>query len=273
MKTCFRCLALFALLAVLAGCVTVPITGRQQLAFIPESQLTAMAIDQYGKVLSESKLSTNPDQIAMVTRVGKRLATATENYLRAQGYPNPGFTWEFNVIDDPETVNAWAMPGGKVAVYTGILPICQDDAGLAVVMGHEIAHAIARHGNERMSEGLLVALGGVALQQALKDKPAQTRDLFLQSYGAVGSVGVMLPHGRQQESEADHIGLILMASAGYDPRASVPFWQRMAGKGGPRPPEFLSTHPDPENRVNALRAWIPEAMPIYQQYAGAPVAG
>jgi len=223
-----------------------------------------MSADSYQKVLAESALSDNPQQVETVRRVGVRLAEATEKYLTAHGYSTAEYHWEFNVIKDDETVNAWCMPGGKVAVYTGILPITQDDNGLAVVMGHEIAHAVANHGNERMSEQLLLQMGGVALSVALNEQPERTRDLFLLSYGAGTQVGLALPHSRSQESESDRIGLTIMAMAGYDPRAAIPFWQRMNAAGGGRPPEFLSTHPAPQSRIDNIRTYLPEAMAHYR---------
>ena len=174
------------------------------------------------------------------------------------------YKWELNLIEDDKVVNAWCMPGGKVAVYTGILPVAKDETGLAVVMGHEIAHAVAKHGNERMSEGLLVQLGGVGLSVALGEQPGATHDLFMQAYGITTNMGLMLPHSSLQESEADHIGLIQMAKAGYDPREAIPFWERMNAQGGSRPPEFLSTHPAPESRIHDIQALIPEAMRYYQ---------
>jgi len=174
------------------------------------------------------------------------------------------YHWEFNVIDDDKTKNAWAMPGGKVAFYTGILPICQDDNGVAVVMGHEVAHVVANHGNERMSQNLLVQFGGTALAVALAQRPAETTNLFMSAFGIGSSVGYLLPHSREQESEADHIGMILMARAGYDPRSAIPFWQRMNQAGGGRPPEFLSTHPAPETRIQELQRYLPEAMKYYR---------
>jgi predicted Zn-dependent protease len=252
------------LLCLFMGCATVPLTGRRQLALIPNSQLVSMSMDSYQQVLRESTLSNDPAQVATVRGVGVRLADAAEKYLQAHGYSTAEYQWEFNVIKDDDTVNAWCMPGGKVAVYTGILPIARDDNGLAVVMGHEIAHAIANHGNERMSEQLLVQLGGAALSVALEEQPQRTRDLFMLSYGAGSQLGMVLPHSRGHEAEADRIGLTLMAMAGYDPRAAIPFWQRMNSTGGARPPEFLSTHPAPQSRIDNIRSCLPEAMAHYR---------
>jgi predicted Zn-dependent protease len=254
------------LLIVLFACATVPVTGRRSLNILPDSQLLSMSLDEYNKVLQKSKLSRDPAKIQMVKQVGERIAKATEKFFREKGMESEinNYKWEFNLIEDDKTVNAWCMPGGKVAVYTGILPVTEDDTGLAVVMGHEIAHAIAKHGNERMSQGLLAQLGAVGLATALSTSPGPTSQIFMAAYGLGANVGLLLPYSRLQESEADHIGLILMAKAGYDPRQSIPFWQRMNKKGGDRPPEFLSTHPAPETRIKDLQAEIPEAMKYYE---------
>ena len=250
---------------VLLGCSTVPITGRRQLLLNSDADLAAMSSDQYGKTLQESTLSQDVQQVALVRKVGERLAAATEAYLTEVGYSTETYAWEFNVIVEDQTVNAWCMPGGKVAVYTGILPLTQDETGLAVVMGHEIAHAIANHGNERMSEAMIIEGLGAGLSVALSEQPEATQNIFLQSYGAIGQVGVMLPHSRKHELEADRIGLSLMARAGYDPRAAVPFWQRMQeASSGQRPPAFLSTHPVPENRIAQIQELLPEALALYR---------
>jgi predicted Zn-dependent protease len=202
----------------------------------------------------------------MVRRVGGRIAQATEEFFRESGMGAEikNYKWEFNLIEDDKVVNAWCMPGGKVAVYTGLLPVAVDETGLAVVMGHEIAHAIAKHGNERMSQGLLVQLGEIGLGVALGSHTAATTDIFLTAYGAGAQLGFLLPYSRVQESEADRIGLVLMAKAGYDPRQAIPFWERMSAKGGARPPEFLSTHPAPASRIANIREEIPEAMKYYK---------
>jgi len=254
------------LLLVLFSCATVPITERRAIHLVSDEEMTTLSFQEYTKVIQQSKLSHNPVEVQMVKNVGERIARATENLLKEKGMAEDvrNYKWEFNLIDDAKTVNAWCMPGGKVAVYTGILPVTRDETGLAVVMGHEIAHAVAKHGNERMSQGLLAQLGGVALSVALSTQPAATTDLFLSAYGIGTQVGVLLPYSRVQESEADKIGLALMARAGYDPREAVPFWKRMNEKGGSRPPEFLSTHPAPETRIREIEAYLPEAMKYYQ---------
>lgn len=253
------------LLFIAVACSSVPLTGRSQLRLLPDSQLATLGLDSYKQVLSESKLSDDPAQVETVRRVGMRLARAAEDYLRANNLSTANYAWEFNVIKDDKTANAWCLPGGKVAVYSGILPITKNDAGLAVVMGHEIAHALANHGNERMSQGMMAQMGEIALSTALKNQPGQTKNLFMTSYGVASQVGVLLPYSRVHESEADRIGLTLMAMAGYDPHEAIPFWQRMNESGGARPPEFLSTHPAPESRINNIRQYIPEAMAVYKK--------
>jgi len=252
-------------LFLLSACATVPLTERKSLHLIPDSELLSLSFQQYAEVLKKSKLSNDPVKVQMVKRVGERIARASEEFLRKSKLQSDikNYKWESNLIEDDKVVNAWCMPGGKVAVYTGILPLTQDDTGLAVVMGHEVAHAMAKHGNERMSEGLLVQLGGVGLSVALAQKPAQTQQIFMAAYGVGAQVGFMLPYSRLHESEADRIGLVLMAKAGYDPREAVPFWQRMNEKGGSRPPEFLSTHPAPETRIKDIKSHIPEALKYY----------
>lgn len=251
----------------LQSCSTVPLTGRSQLNMIPSSEMLSMSFQQYDQFLKENKLSTNQAEVTMVKQTGVKIQQAVERYLKANNLSErlTGYKWEFNLVESDQ-VNAWCMPGGKVVVYTGILPVTQNEAGLAVVMGHEIAHAIAEHGNERMSQALVQQLGGVALSVALKNEPETTRGLFLAAYGVGTTVGVMLPFSRTQESEADHLGLIFMAMAGYDPHAAPEFWKRMAAsKQGGSPPEFLSTHPSDQTRINDITAWIPEAMKYYNK--------
>ncbi|MFC2103711.1 M48 family metallopeptidase, partial [Bacteroidota bacterium] len=242
------------------SCSTVPLTGRSQLSLIPSNEMLAMSFQQYGEFLKENPVSKNKTETAMVTRVGKRIQTAVENYMAQNNLSDrlTGYNWEFNLVES-EQVNAWAMPGGKVVVYTGILPIVHDEEGLAVVLGHEIAHAIAEHGNERMSQELLRGVGAVGLMVALDKEPAQTKALWMGVYGLGTQVGIMLPYARTHESESDRLGLIFMAMAGYDPHEAPSFWERMdANSGGSAPPEFFSTHPSHETRIEDLNAWIPE---------------
>jgi len=254
-------------LLVLAACTTVPITGRSQLNLIPGDSLMSMSLQQYDKFLKDSKLSTDKDQTAMVKGVGIRIQRAVERYFSSIGQSSriAGYQWEFNLVENKE-VNAWCLPGGKVVVYTGILPVAQGEEGLAVVMAHEIAHAVAEHGNERMSQGLLAQFGGMALSEALSTRPAATRNLWMTVYGVGAQYGAILPYSRLQENEADRLGLIFMAMAGYDPNEAVNLWQRMsAQKSGAAPPQFLSTHPSDAARIANIRRLIPEAMRYYKK--------
>ncbi|MDI6796180.1 MAG: M48 family metallopeptidase [Desulfatibacillaceae bacterium] len=257
--------ALFVVLLFLVACSTVAVTGRSQLSLVPESQLIAMSQQQYGDFLRENALSKDRNASQMVERVGTRVAGAVERYMRQQGMALEGYAWEFKLVASDQ-MNAWAMPGGKVVVYEGILPITRDEEGLAVVISHEIAHAVAKHGSERMSHLLLAQLGGMALSQALSDKPQQTQALWMTAFGLGAQVGVLMPYSRVQENEADHLGLVFMAMAGYNPNAAVDFWQRMtAKKQGGAMPEFLSTHPSDATRINNIRSLMPEAMQYYRR--------
>ncbi|OQA56646.1 MAG: TPR repeat-containing protein YfgC precursor [Candidatus Omnitrophica bacterium ADurb.Bin277] len=261
-----RCFFLVSML-VLAGCATVPITGRQQLSFIPQGQLLTLSDQGYREVLSQSTLSGNAAQTAEVVEVGQRIAAAAESFMRDSGMEKEisNYKWEFKLIQDDKTVNAFCMPGGKIVVYTGILPVTQDKNGLATVMSHEVAHAIANHGGERMSQQLVIQAGGMGLSQLMKTKPEQARQILMQVYGAGTQVGVLLPYSRSHESEADRIGLILMARAGYDPKTAVAFWERMSRFGGSTPPEILSTHPANARRIADIRKAIPEAETYYSR--------
>lgn len=269
MRTAMRTMlaALAGSILALAGCTEVGITGRSQLALVPESYITALSAEQYNQFISESKVITGTADSEMVRRCGMRIVAAVEEFCRQTSTPNPfaGHQWRFDLVDDP-AVNAFAMPGGKVVVYTGLLPVTQNEDGLAVVVGHEIAHVFARHGNERMSQQLLAQLGGVAIDQALREQPEATRNLFAASYGIGTQVGVLLRYSRLHESEADHLGMIFMALAGYDPHVAVDFWRRMAeaSAGQARPPEFLSTHPASETRVRDIERLLPEVMEYYR---------
>lgn len=252
----------------LAGCAKNQVTGRKQLILLPEKELQSMAGQQYKQFLAESKIvAVNVNKDAeMVRRVGTRIAYAITKYYEDQGKKEilDGYTWEFNLVDNKD-VNAWCMPGGKVVVYTGLLPVTQNEAALAVVMGHEIAHAITLHGNERMSQGVMQQLGGVALSVAVANKPAETQNLFLTAYGIGSTVGGTLPFSRKQELEADQFGLRFAAMAGYNPQEAIPFWQRMAkAGGGQKPPEILSTHPSDETRIKKMEQYVNEAMPYYK---------
>ena len=262
-----RYLLVLCLIFLTAACSRVPITGRSQLNLIPGSSMISMSLQQYDQFLKEHKISTNQEQTQLVRRVGGRISEAVERYFITNGMQDElkNYKWEFNLVEDKQ-VNAWCMPGGKVVVYSGILPVAGGEAGLAVVMGHEIAHAVAEHGNERMSQGLLAQAGGVALSTAMATKPAQTQQLWMTVYGVGAQYGAILPYGRKQESEADHLGLVFMTMAGYDPNAAIPFWERMASqKGGQSPPEFLSTHPSDTTRINNIKKLIPEVIQKYRK--------
>jgi predicted Zn-dependent protease len=251
------------------SCTENKVTGRRQLKLLPESELQSMAFQQYNSFLKSNKViavTGGNANAAMVQRVGTKIAKAITTYYSNEGKANilEGFKWEFNLVDDNQ-VNAWCMPGGKVVVYTGLLPVTKNEAGLAVVMGHEIAHALALHGNERVSQGLLQQFGGIALQVALSDRPAETQSLFMNAYGIGTSVGVMLPFSRKQELEADRFGLKFSAMAGYNPDEGVALWRRMAeASKGQKPPELLSTHPSDETRIAKMKHYADEARKYYK---------
>ncbi len=249
---------LVVFMAVIA-CKTNPFTGQKVLNFYPNSQIFPTAFAQYDQFLEENKVITGTEDARMITKTGQRIAAAAERWLTANGYPGylQDYKWEYNLVND-ETVNAWCMPGGKIVFYTGILPICQGETGVAVVMGHEVAHALADHGAQRMSAGTLQQLGAVAGNVAIQDE--QKRNIFNQAYGIGSQVGVMLPFSRSHETEADRIGLQIMAIAGYNPDEAAELWKRMkANSGGSAPPEFLSTHPSNDNRIANLSQWAPLA--------------
>ncbi len=260
-------LLLFILLLLCAfSCQTVPITGREQLSFVPASQILPMSFNQYQDFLSKHKVVEQGEQADMVKRVGARIEHAVERYFSEHGLSSrlKGYQWEFHLVEDKQ-VNAWCMPGGKVVVYSGILPVTKDENGLAVVLGHEIAHAVANHGGERMSQALLVEMGGLTLDAALSQNSKKTNDLFLGAYGLGAQVGILLPYSRVQESEADHLGVIFMAMAGYDPHGAVTFWERMvASKQGASSPELLSDHPADARRIENIKGLLPEALQYYR---------
>ena len=246
------------------SCSTVPLIGRKQVSLLPESNMVEMSLTSYSQFLQENKLSTNKTETDVVKRVGAKMAVAVEKYLTDNGFADrvADFKWEFNLVENNE-LNAWCMPGGKVVFYTGIMPLTKNDAGVAVVMGHEIGHAVARHGNERMSQQLIVQYGSTALSELIKNKPQETQAIFQSAYGLGAQYGVMLPFSRQQEYEGDKLGLIFMAIAGYNPNEAISFWERMAASSTGKTPEFLSTHPLEQNRIDAIKAFLPEAMKYY----------
>jgi len=253
----------------LSGCVTEPETGRHQLILISDAQANQMGVQAFQEVLSQAKVSTDPQYNALVERVGRRIARVTDAHMAEQG--RELFQWEFKVIDDPKTANAFALPGGKVCVYTGILPITEDETGLAVVLGHEIGHAYARHGAKRVSEGIVAQFGLGAVDSFLGgDKASDSSKLIMAALGVGYQVGVQLRFSRGDESAADDIGLMLMAEAGYDPRAAVPFWERMQAAGGKAPPEWLSSHPAEATRIQEIKDLLPKAMQRYQRSGVTP---
>lgn len=259
---------LFILSAALISCSKNALTGKNQLTLLPESQLQSMAVTEYQSFLSTNKVvaATGNRDAEMVKRVGNRIVKAVEEHYAEIGKSDKlqGFNWEVNLVNDPQ-VNAWCMPGGKIVVYTGILPVTQNEAALAAVMGHEVSHALLQHGNQRMSQGLVQQLGGIALSVAVADKPAQTQNLFLGAYGVGTQVGVLLPFSRSNELEADRYGLIFAARAGYNPQEAIGLWERMEKlSSGQKPPEFLSTHPGEGRRIKQLQELMPEALKYYK---------
>ncbi len=259
---------LFLLLPAFLACTKNAFTGRKSLNLFPNSQINQMSFAEYKTFLSENKTVSSGSDVEMVKRVGNDIRAAVDVYYRANKMSTDlkDFAWEFNVVDDPNTVNAFCMPGGKVVVYTGILKVTQNENALAVVLGHEIAHALANHGNERMSQQVVAQLGMTSLDLALSQKSAATRNILMQAAGAGTQVGVLLPFSRKHESEADEIGLYLMAMAGYNPAEAVPFWERMNKLGGARPPAFMSTHPDPTKRSQTLKSLVPKARAYAAKY-------
>jgi predicted Zn-dependent protease len=259
---------LAALLLLAAACSKVPLTGRKQTKLLPESELSATSLDAYREFLSSSTVVRTGADAEMVRRVGARLAASVEDILRQEGMADrmAELKWEFNLVQDP-LANAWAMPGGKVVIYTGILPLTETEAGLAVVMGHELAHAVARHGNERMSQMIMAQMGLVALDMATSRESEQTRQLLMLAAGVGSQIGVMLPFSRLHEAEADEMGLIFMAHAGYDPAEAVPFWTRMSkASAGTYVPEFLSTHPSHKSRIEEIQTkYLPVARTYYKK--------
>jgi predicted Zn-dependent protease len=260
-------LGVLTLAVLFQSCSSVPLTGRKQLNLLPESEMISMGLTNYSDFLKENPLSTDKINSALVNKVGSDISQAVMKYFTDNGLQSRlnGYQWEFNLVKNDSTPNAWCMPGGKVVVYTGILPYTADKDGLAVVVSHEIAHAVARHGNERMSQQLLIQMGGIALNEAIKQKPEETKGIFNTAYGIGSQVGIVLPYSRDHELEADKLGLIFMAMAGYNPETAIGFWERMASMGGNKPPEFMSTHPSDATRINKIKAALPEIMPYYKK--------
>ncbi len=247
------------------SCATVPLTGRSALAVVSNDEIQPLVNEEYKKAVGADKNLTSTADGQKIVRVGKKMAAAVETYLISEGYQElvDDFAWEFNLLQSDQ-INAWCMPGGKVAFYTGIMPVTQDETGIAVVMGHEIAHAVASHARERMSNGMALNMGMSAVSAAMGQNPTMTQQLLLQSIGMGSELG-MLSFSRKHELEADEMGLIFMAMAGYDPRKAPLFWERMEAKGGAAPPEFLSTHPGPGRRIEKLNSNMPKALEYYKQ--------
>jgi predicted Zn-dependent protease len=268
MKSILKSLVALTTIAILfQACSVVPLTGRKQLSLLPESEMISMSLTNYSDFMKENPVATDKSNSEMVKEVGSNISDAVVKYFTDNNLISrlDGYQWEFNLVKNDSTPNAWCMPGGKVVVYSGILPYTQDRNGLAVVLSHEIAHAIARHGNERMSQQLLTQYGSVALNELIKEKPEQTKNIFNSAYGIGSQVGLMLPYSREHELEADKLGLIFMAMAGYDPQSAVGFWERMSSMGGDKPPEFMSTHPSDANRIRKINEAMPEALKYYKK--------
>ena len=256
-----KLIAVFGLIMLTISCATNPFTGQKTMALVPDSEIFPSAFAQYGQFLSENKVVNGTTDAKRVETVGTKIKVAAERWLNAngkQGYLD-NYKWEYKLVESKE-VNAWCMPGGKIVVYSGILPITKDDAGLATVLGHEVSHALANHGQQRMSAGMLQQLGAAGVAAATGGKSAETQQIAMTAYGATTTIGGMLPFSRSHESEADKIGLTLMAIAGYNPDQAVIFWSRMAASStGSKPAEFMSTHPSDETRIAALKRLVPEA--------------
>jgi predicted Zn-dependent protease len=260
-------LAAVLLVLVLSACTTVPVTGRTQFNLVPAESMLSMSQQQYSEFIKKNKRSSDAQATAMVREVGGNIQRAVDRYFTQQGMTGElrNYAWEFNLIESND-VNAWCMPGGKIAVYTGILPVTKDKNGLAVVIGHEVGHAIAGHGAERMSHLLAVQMGGVALATAIASRPQATQQLWMTAFGLGAQVGFVLPYSRLQEYEADRLGLIFMAMAGYDPDHAISMWERLAAlKQGKSPPAFLSTHPTDASRIEKIKSILPEARRYYLQ--------
>jgi len=262
-----KSLLILTVVTVAFACSKTAFTGRKSLTLIPSNEINSLSNDEYRKFLAANQTLTTGKEVEMVRRIGNDLKEAVIVYYRKTGKAAElkNFNWEFNVVESKD-VNAWCMPGGKVVVYTGILPVTQNEDALAVVMGHEIAHALADHGNERMSQGMVAQLGMSSLDIALSQKSSQTRQLLMTAAGIGAQYGVLMPFSRKHESEADEIGLYLMTMAGYNPAEAAPFWQRMSRAGGASPPEFMSTHPDPSKRSTSLKKLIPKAQEYKRKY-------
>lgn len=256
---------LFSAVPFLFLCQPTPETGRKQLNLVPEDQLFALSFEQYDEFIKSHQVISGTSDADLVNSIGNNLKNAVQNYFKDDPKKLERYRWEFNLVND-SSVNAFALPGGKVAVLSGILPLTQNENGLAFVMGHEVAHSVANHANERLSQLLIAEMGGAVLSEALNKQPQKTRQLALAAYGLGAQVGILLPYSRLHENEADQLGLIFMAMAGYDPQTAIGFMERMMEmQKGQQPPEFLSTHPAEENRIQNIKEYLPEAMKYYRK--------
>lgn len=255
-----------AAMLLLAGCSSVPVTGRKQMLLVSDQEVLSSSLTQYNSYMQTATRSTNATQSAMVTRVGKKIAAATEQYLRQNGLSNQlsEFAWEFNLVKDDQ-VNAFCMPGGKIVVYEGLMKLVASDDELAVVIGHEVAHAVAKHSNERMSQEILAQYGAQILSTTLAQKSAATQQLAGQIYGLGAQYGAILPFSRKHESEADYMGLIFMSMAGYNPDVAITFWKKMSAGSGAKVPEFMSTHPSDSRRISDIQKELPAIKAQYKK--------
>lgn len=262
--TKYSLVILTACIILFSGCGSVPVTGRKQLSLVSNDEVLSLSLQQYGEFIKSAPISTDKANTALVQKVGRNIATAVETYLRDNGYANElsSYSWEFNLVKSAD-VNAFCMPGGKIVVYEGILPYTQNETGLAVVLGHEVAHAVAKHANERMSNQMATQYGTAALGTALGGTSAVTQKIAATALGMGAQYGILLPYSRKQELEADQLGLIFMAMAGYDPSMASAFWQRMSQQGGSTP-EFMSTHPSDATRIKQIEKDLPEALKYYK---------
>lgn len=264
-KAMKRWMGAWVALLLLAGCSSVPLTGRKQVLLVSDQEVLSSSLTQYNDYIKTATKSSNAKQSAMVTRVGQKIAAATEQYLRQNGLESEvkNFAWEFNLVKDQQ-LNAFCMPGGKIVVYEGLLGIVSSDDELAVVVGHEVAHAVAKHSNERMSQQLMAQYGAAILGQAVSNRSTAVQQLATSVYGIGAQYGVMLPFSRKHESEADYMGLVFMTMAGYNPDVAVGFWQKMSAGGSGSVPEFMSTHPSDATRIAEIKKWLPEIKAKYQ---------
>ncbi len=257
-------LSIAVLLLIISSCTKNNLTGKSQLALVPEKEIQSLSLEQYKTFIAKHEV-LNPAKdanAAMVQRVSNNISKAVQRYFKSKNTPEVlnGYNWEYNLVKD-SAINAWCMPGGKVVVYTGILPVSKNENALAVVLGHEVSHALLQHGNQRMSQSMIQQFGGVALSVALANKPAQTQDVFMRAYGVGTEVGFALPFSRKHELEADRFGLIWAVMAGYDPNEAIAFWERMENiSNGQKPPELLSTHPSDATRKKKIKEYLPEAL-------------